>query len=591
VLFWEISIFPRKFFHFISIKFTDIMSRILVFTATYNEVDNIENLIGEIFHYLPKAEILVVDDASPDGTGDLLDRLAGRNDRIHVLHRPSKLGLGSAHLLAMKFALHKEYDYLVTMDADFSHHPRYLPTLIDLQEQNEFVIGSRYIEGGKCDYGFVRTLISKTANGLARHLLGIPTHEATTSYRCFSRKLLQEMDIDSIWSDGYSFFMESLFVVKRSTDKLGEFPIHFEDRRAGTSKISKREIFKAIYNISRLFYNRLFVLPFGKRQIRKNNNDFQMVCENCYSIYKTELFPAKVADKVDASAYQCTSTGHQSHGRILKCLNCGLVYNESRHPPEEILNMYSEVKDETYLENLDSRFQTFRHNFKKVRRYLPSSGRLLDIGSYCGVSLKVARELGFEPLGVEPSKWAVQYCRDNLDENIIQGTLKDLPSEADSFDVITMWDVLEHMTHPIDELVEVKSRLKPDGVFVFSTLYLNSWYPKILKDRWPWYMDMHLFYFTLDSLSQMLKKTGFELVHFEKYTHIITLEYLFVKLEALGVPGAGWMKRLIGRTFLKRWMIPFSFGDVQMFICQKSHKIDPETTVKLDAGEPVLINH
>jgi glycosyltransferase involved in cell wall biosynthesis len=548
------------------------MPKTLVFTATYNEVDNVENIIEGIFDHLPEAEILIVDDNSPDGTGTLLDLLSVNNSNIHVIHRPSKLGLGTAHLLAMKYALHHEYEYLITMDADFSHNPKYLRVMKQLLEDNDFVIGSRYTKGGRCDYGFVRTLISKTANTLARYLLGIPTHEATTSYRGFSLGLLKQMDLNSIWSDGYSFFMESIFVVRQATRRMAEFPIHFEDRRAGASKISKREIYKAIYNIIRLFYRRLFVIPFAVYQPHKLKNKSQS-CENCGSIFKMELFPANYAENEDASVYQCTSANHRTHGRILKCLCCGLVFNETRHDAEKLLSFYSDVEDQTYLKNIDSRFKTFRYNFDKLKPFIPASGRLLDIGSYCGVSLKVARENGFGTLGVEPSKWAARYSEEVMQERVYQGTLKDLPGDEGSFDVITMWDVMEHLPHPIEEMKLIHSRLNPGGVFAFSTLFIDNWYPKILKERWPWYMDMHLYYFTLDAMKQLLKKAGLELVHHQKYTHIITLEYLFFKLDALGIFGARFLGEKIGQTSLKNIMIPFSFGDIQLFICKRAEDI------------------
>lgn len=540
----------------------------LVFTATYNEADNVENLLNEIISHLPDADILIVDDHSPDGTGPLLDQLAAKNSRIHVVHRPSKLGLGTAHLLAMKYALHHNYEHLITMDADFSHNPKYLAIMKQLLEDNDFVIGSRYAKGGRCDYGLVRTLISRTANTLARYLLGIPTHEATTSYRGFSVDLLRQMDLNSIWSDGYSFFMESIFVVRLATRKLAEFPIHFEDRRAGTSKISKREIFKAIYNIFRLFYRRLFVIPFA---VYQPNADIEKdpPCENCNSLFHMEMFPARFAENENASIYQCTSAGHRTHGRILKCLHCGLVFNETRHDAEKLLDFYSDVEDPTYLKNIDSRFKTFRYNFEKIKPRLPASGKLLDIGSYCGVSLKVAHENGFETLGVEPSKWAARYSEEVMQERVFQGTLRDLPAEEGPFDVITMWDVMEHLPHPVEEMKRIHSRLKPGGVFVFSTLFIDNWYPKIMKERWPWYMDMHLFYFTLDALSQLLTKAGLELVHHQKYTHIITLEYFFFKLDALGVFGAKYLGEVSGKTPLRNIMIPFSFGDIQMFICKR----------------------
>ena len=244
----------------------------------------------------------------------------------------------------------------------------------------------------------------------------------------FSVDLLRQMDLNSTWSDGYSFFMESIFVVRLATRKLAEFPIHFEDRRAGTSKISKREIFKAIYNIFRLFYRRLFVIPFA---VYQPNADIEKdpPCENCNSLFHMEMFPARFAANEDPSIYQCTSAGHRTHGRILKCLHCGLVFNETRHDAKKLLDFYSDVEDPTYLKNIDSRFKTFRYNFEKIKPRLPASGKLLDIGSYCGVSLKVAHENGFETLGVEPSKWAARYSEEVMQERVFQGTLRDLPAE------------------------------------------------------------------------------------------------------------------------------------------------------------------
>lgn len=545
------------------------MPRILVFTATYNEVDNIEQLVQEIFNYLPGQQILVVDDSSPDGTGELLDRLARDHSNIHVIHRPSKLGLGTAHLLAMKYAIHEGFDFLITMDADFSHHPKYLPTMVKLLEDNDFVIGSRYAPGGRCDYGPLRIIVSRTANTLVRVLLGIPTHEATTSYRGFPITLLKKMNLNAIRSNGYSFFFESIFIVTQATRSLAEFPIHFEDRRAGTSKISKYEVLKAVYNLARSFYRRVFVLPRSRKRPEEFKPDPVIPCENCRTTQHMEMIAEKKSDKSDASVYQCTSTEHRTHGRILKCLNCGLVFNETRHDADQIIDFYSDVEDPAYLKNIESRFLTFRHNFAKLKPFLPPKGKLLDIGSYCGVSLKVAGENGYETLGVEPSRWAARYSEEVLEEKVFSGILKDLPEDTGPFEIITMWDVLEHLPHPLEELKRIHSRLKPGGIFAFSTLYIDNWYPKIMRKRWPWYMDMHLYYFTGESIRQMLEQAGLELIHQQSYTHIITFEYFLLKLDALGVPGAGLLNRGIQKTPLKNIMIPFSFGDIRLFICKK----------------------
>ena len=549
------------------------MPRTLVFTATYNEVDNIEQLVREIFQYLPGQEILVIDDSSPDGTGDLLDTLSADNPNIHVIHRPSKLGLGTAHLLAMKYAIHGGFDFLITMDADFSHHPKYLPTMAKLLEENDFVIGSRYASGGRCDYGLLRIFVSRTANTLARFFLGIPTHEATTSYRGFPITLLKRMDLNSIRSNGYSFFMESIFVVTQTTRNLAEFPIHFEDRRAGTSKISKQEVLKAMYNLIWMFFRRFFVLPRFLKRLEEPTSDPVIPCENCRSIHHMEMMTEKTSDKNDASVYQCTSTGHRTHGRILKCLHCGLAFNETRHNADQIIEFYADVEDQTYLKNIDSRFLTFRHNFAKLKSFLPPTGKLLDIGSYCGVSLKVAGEYGYNTLGLEPSKWAARYSEEVMQEKVFRGILKDLPEEAGPFDIVTMWDVLEHVPHPLEELKRIHSRLKPGGIFAFSTLNIDNWYPKIMRKRWPWYMDMHLYYFTRDSMRQLLDQAGLDLIHQQSYTHIITFEYFLLKLDALGIPGARFFSAVVKKTPLPNIMIPFSFGDIQLFVCKKREDV------------------
>src|ERR1043165_7036999 len=172
--------------------------RILVFFPTYNEAGNVERLIATIREIVPESSILVVDDASPDGTGDILDRLAQELPRLSVIHRPGQLWPGSAHKLAMLYARDAGFDVLVTMDADFSHHPRYLPTFLEMLETHDFVTGSRYVPGGRSDYGPGRTFISRTANLFAKAALGLPLAENTTMYRGFTAELLRRVRIELI---------------------------------------------------------------------------------------------------------------------------------------------------------------------------------------------------------------------------------------------------------------------------------------------------------------------------------------------------------------------------------------------------------
>jgi len=242
---------------------TRVPKPVLVFTATYNEADNIASLVEAVFRALPGCEMLVVDDNSPDGTGKILDDLAAQAPRLHVIHRPGKSGLGSAHKLAFKYALEHGYDLLVTMDADFSHDPAALPEMMSKLERAEFVIGSRYTAGGRSEQTLSRVILSRGANGLTRVLLGIPVREATTSYRGFRRSLLARLDIDAIKSEGYSFFVESIFQVSRharqdgDTQSMVEFPICFADRRKGVTKISRLEIWRGMTTLARLAARRI----------------------------------------------------------------------------------------------------------------------------------------------------------------------------------------------------------------------------------------------------------------------------------------------------------------------------------------------
>ncbi len=230
--------------------------KLLIFTATYNESGSISRLIQEIQVFSPEADLYIIDDNSPDGTGRILDEISKKNKNLTILHRNGKLGLGSAHIQAMKYAVLNDYDVLITMDADFSHNPKYLPQMIELIKDHDFVIGSRYIQGGGLEYGFVRTLISKTANFLARLLLSIKLKECTTSYRAFRKELLIPILNEKITSTGYSFFFEMVYIISRLTDKVTEFPIFFADRIDGESKISKNEIYRGIITLFKLFFQR-----------------------------------------------------------------------------------------------------------------------------------------------------------------------------------------------------------------------------------------------------------------------------------------------------------------------------------------------
>ena len=220
---------------------------------TYNERDNIDTLIADVLALPVGISVIVVDDNSPDGTGQTAEEWAAREGRVQVIHRAGKLGLGTAYVAGFRHALANGFDRIMTMDADFSHHPRYIPAMIGLSRECDLVIGSRYVTGGGTLHcSLKRRALSRGANTFARLMLGLRASDCTAGFRCYRREVFASIDLDTIFSNGYSFLIEMLYRVQRKGWTIGEVPIVFEDRRFGTSKISRQEVYRAMVTVLRL---------------------------------------------------------------------------------------------------------------------------------------------------------------------------------------------------------------------------------------------------------------------------------------------------------------------------------------------------
>nr|MBN2278575.1 polyprenol monophosphomannose synthase [candidate division Zixibacteria bacterium] len=239
---------------------TDDKKALIIF-PTYNEKENIERIIAAVLEKDPRINVLVVDDSSPDGTGEIADRLAGDNARINVLHRTVKEGLGRAYLAGFKWALERGFDYIFEMDADFSHDPKYLPDFLRTIEDCDLVLGSRYISGvNVVNWPMSRLLLSYYANTYTRLVTGLPVRDGTGGFKCFRREVLQAIDLDAIRSNGYIFQIELSMRVWKKGFRIKEIPIIFTDREFGSSKMSKKIVREAIWKV---WYLRLMSI-FGK---------------------------------------------------------------------------------------------------------------------------------------------------------------------------------------------------------------------------------------------------------------------------------------------------------------------------------------
>jgi dolichol-phosphate mannosyltransferase len=236
----------------------------LVIIPTYNERENLTPLVEAVLAADPRIDILIVDDNSPDGTGDLADTLAQRTARVRALHRAGKQGLGTAYIAGFQYALAHGYDRIVEMDADFSHRPEDLPRLLEASEHADLVIGSRNVRGGRAEnWSLLRHLISKGGSLYARTLLRLPIKDCTSGFKCFRREVLAAINLEEVRATGFGFQVEMNWLAYRAGFRVAEVPIIFPDRRAGTSKMSLGITLEAAAMVARLSRRQAPILTFG----------------------------------------------------------------------------------------------------------------------------------------------------------------------------------------------------------------------------------------------------------------------------------------------------------------------------------------
>ena len=233
----------------------------LIIIPTYNEKENIKEIINVVMKIKPILDILVIDDSSPDGTGNIVREIIKKNSRIHLLSRAKKSGLGTAYIEGFKYALENNYDYAFEMDADFSHNPKDIPKFLEALKEYDLVIGSRYCNGvSVVNWPMSRLFLSYFANIYARIITGVPIFDLTSGFKGYKREVLEAIDFSKIKSDGYGFQIEMKFYAYRYRFKIKEIPVIFIDRRSGHSKMSKRIIWEAFWVVWMLKFKDIFKL-------------------------------------------------------------------------------------------------------------------------------------------------------------------------------------------------------------------------------------------------------------------------------------------------------------------------------------------
>ncbi len=265
----------------------------------------------------------------------------------------------------------------------------------------------------------------------------------------------------------------------------------------------------------------------------------------------------------DWRAFRCTHSGYGTHPPIVQCRRCGLVYTDPRPDGDNILETYQAVEDPLYIEEREGRVLTFEHHLEPLERLTgePDGRPLLDVGAYTGVFVEIAAQHGWDAWGVEPSSWAVERAQ-SRGLHMVQGTLETANLPNGHFDVVTMWDVIEHLTNPRRALLEARRLLTPDGLLVVHTIDIESPFARLMGPRWPWLMEMHIYYFSRHTLRAMLKACGFRVLSDKPQGRFLRLGYLMNRVGAVlplvGRP-AEW---LITRLGLRSLAVPINLGDL-----------------------------
>ena len=299
----------------------------------------------------------------------------------------------------------------------------------------------------------------------------------------------------------------------------------------------------------------------------------QVPCNLCGGTEFVELYPSTLTGRPPLQDLcMCTGTDYGLCGPIMRCTGCGLVLQNPQPVPEDLLAGYEEVVDVRYDEEREGRLHTFSQSLRELEHHA-APGRLLDVGAYLGFFVEVARTNGWDAEGIEPSRWAAETSQAR-DLPVRSGSLENLECDA-SYDVVTLWDVIEHLSDPLGSLKHLRGMLKPGGVLALSTMDVDAPVARILGRRWPWYMQMHLYYFSKRSLEDLVRRAGYEVVEIRRHRRIVTITYLISRLERRIGVAYPLLERVVKVLGIGRRLVTVDLGDIVTLFARKPLGILP----------------
>jgi 2-polyprenyl-3-methyl-5-hydroxy-6-metoxy-1,4-benzoquinol methylase len=491
-------------------------------------------------------ELILVDDASRDGTADLARRL-GLQVHVHTTNR----GYGGNQKSCYSLALASEADIVVLLHPDYQYEPKAVPLLIApiLAGEADMTFGSRFagmgdpLGGGMPGYRYLGNRITTAAQNL---MLGTRFTDMHSGMRAYTRSCLESLPFLR-YSEGFSFDAELLVDAVTSGRRVVEVPIPTRYTEESSSISIARSLAYVWRGITYAARQAAVRGRRGNRYLPRwrrggaGRRQGPLVVARCVACGEERMhlrYPSTTSGEVPLEEFRCTTSALGVHDDILECPGCGLLSSRPTLAPDEIVARYEKVVDEEYLAEEEERRELFAWVSGRIGSYYVPGRRLLEIGANMGLFLAVAGEAGWEASGIEPSSWAVQQGRDRFGVDLRQGSVETLDEDPGSVDVLVMLDVLEHLADPAAALRRLRAPLAHQGLLALATVNVEGLHGRLRGGDWPWFIRSHLHYFRPATLTRMLADAGFEVVEWGAVPRSFHVSYLLHRAAGI-VPGSG----------------------------------------------------